>query len=125
MGRRRSPQEKKLLSYAKDRRNDYGENDKSSRKNIPRNKKYPHRANRRRASLVLEAAKGAIDEVVEAAAEERLLTRRPKSWKKWRDAPLGEIVQYTLRRRTHLRGRLIEESPLLSGFRDNSADSVS
>lgn len=33
--KRRSPQEKKRLSYAKDRRNDYGENDKSSRKNVP------------------------------------------------------------------------------------------
>jgi hypothetical protein len=28
---RRSPQDKKALSYAKDRRNVYGENDKSSR----------------------------------------------------------------------------------------------
>ena len=35
--KRKSPQEKKALSYAKDRRNTYGENDKSSRKNIPRN----------------------------------------------------------------------------------------
>ncbi len=33
---RRTPQEKKALSYVKDRRNDYGENDKSSRKNIRR-----------------------------------------------------------------------------------------
>ena len=40
---RRSPQEKKTLSYAKDRRNDYGENDKSSRKSIRRNKRVPNR----------------------------------------------------------------------------------
>ncbi|MEN3537184.1 hypothetical protein AAH991_18865 [Microbispora sp. ZYX-F-249] len=100
--RRRSPQEKKALSYAKDRRNDYGESDKSSRKNIARSKKLPHRANRRNANLVLEAAKGVVDEVAGAAAEERLLTRRPKSWKKWRDAPLGEIVQDSLRRRMDL-----------------------
>ena len=39
MAGRSSPQEKKRLSYAKDRRNDYGENDKSSRKNIRRNKR--------------------------------------------------------------------------------------
>ncbi|MFI7702868.1 hypothetical protein [Nonomuraea sp. NPDC049480] len=32
MGQRRSPQEKKAPAYAKDHRNDYGENDKSSRK---------------------------------------------------------------------------------------------
>ncbi len=77
MGRRRSPQEKKALSYAKDRRNEYGENDKSSRRNIPRSKKFPHRANRRRACLVLVAAKGAVDEAAESVVEERLLTRRP------------------------------------------------
>ncbi|WP_424527727.1 hypothetical protein ACOZ38_00010 [Sphaerisporangium viridialbum] len=100
--RRRSPQEKKRLSYAKDRRNDYGENDKSSRKNIPRNKRAPHRANRHRAAQVLEAARGAVDEVAEAAVEERLLSRRPKSWKKYPDAPLGEVVQQTLARRMGL-----------------------
>ncbi|MEV0381937.1 hypothetical protein [Nonomuraea sp. NPDC050643] len=100
--KRRSPQEKKWLSYAKDRRNDYGENDKSSRKNIPRSKRAPHRANRRRAHQVLEAAVGAVDRVAEEAAEERLLVRRPKSWRKWRDAPLGESVQYRLERRMRL-----------------------
>ena len=41
---RKSPQEKKALSYAKDRRNNYGENDKSSRRNIRRNKQTPERA---------------------------------------------------------------------------------
>ncbi|WP_432863588.1 hypothetical protein [Microbispora rosea] len=100
--RRRSPQEKKALSYAKDRRNNYGENDKSSRKNIARSKKFPHRVNRRNASVVLEAATGVLDEVTGAAAEERLLARRPKSWKKWSDAPLGEVVQDSLRRRVDL-----------------------
>lgn len=34
----RGPQEKKALSYARDRRNGYGENDKSSRKAIPARK---------------------------------------------------------------------------------------
>jgi hypothetical protein len=97
--RQRSPQEKKQLSYVKDRRNKYGENDKSSRKNIPRNKKAPHRANRRRAHQVLEAAHGAVDDVAGAAAEERLLSKRPKSWEKWRDAPLGEVLQASLRGR--------------------------
>jgi hypothetical protein len=99
---RKSPQEKKRLSYTKDRRNDYGENDKSSRKNIPRNKKAPHRANRRRAGLVLGAARGAVDEAAEAAVEERLLSKRPKSWRKSRDAPLGEMVRYRLSRRMEL-----------------------
>lgn len=34
----KTPQDKKALSYAKDRRNTYGENDKSSRKAIPARK---------------------------------------------------------------------------------------
>src|SRR4028119_181715 len=46
---RKTPQEKKRLSYAKDRRNTYGENDKSSRKNIRRRKRHPNRSNRRTA----------------------------------------------------------------------------
>ncbi|MEO3812058.1 hypothetical protein ABGB17_23935 [Sphaerisporangium sp. B11E5] len=100
--KRRTPQEKKLLSYAKDRRNDYGENDKSSRKNIRRNKKAPHRANRHHAAQVLEAAKGAVDDFAESAVEERLLRKRPKSWQKYRDAPLGEILQYKIARRVDL-----------------------
>jgi hypothetical protein len=100
--RRRSPQEKKLLSYAKDRRNTYGENDKSSRKSIRRNKRAPHHADRRRANQILEAAAGAVDELAEEAAEQRLLMRRPKCWQKCPDAPLGEVVQHTLQRRMDL-----------------------
>ncbi|MFE2009824.1 hypothetical protein [Streptomyces sp. NPDC059491] len=46
---RRTPQEKKRLSYLKDHRNNYGENDKSSRKSIRRNKRFPNSANRRHA----------------------------------------------------------------------------
>jgi len=34
---RKTPQQKKAESYANDRRNTYGENDKASRKAIPRN----------------------------------------------------------------------------------------
>jgi hypothetical protein len=101
---RRSPQEKKALSYAKDRRNDYGENDKSSRKNIRRNKRIPNRADRHREHQVLSAATGPIV-AMEAAerAEVRLLAKKSmwmtKRWRKWRDAPLAEIVAYKLRRR--------------------------
>ncbi len=71
--RRKTPQEKKKYSYAKDRRNAYGENDKSSRKNIPRRKKAPHRANRRRAGQILETITGAVDESAEEGAEVRLI----------------------------------------------------
>jgi hypothetical protein len=38
VARKKSPQQKKAESLKKDRRNAYGENSKSSRKNIPRAK---------------------------------------------------------------------------------------
>src|SRR5262245_54602184 len=89
----KDPQEKKALSYAKDRRNDYGENDKSSRKNIRRNKRFPNRADRHRERQVLAAATG-FGMTTDAAeqAESRLLVKKSmwmtKGWRKWRDAPL-------------------------------------
>ena len=91
--RKRSPQEKKVLSYAKDRRNGYGENDKSSRKAIRVRKRAPHRANRRRSGQILDAARGAGD------VAERLEGRRPKSWRKFGDGALGQVVQERLERR--------------------------
>jgi hypothetical protein len=97
--RRKTPQEKKQYSYGRDRRNVYDENHKSSRKNIPRRKKALHRAHRRRVGQILETIEGAVDEGAEEGAEMRLSSRRPKSWKKVPDAPLGEFVQNRLERR--------------------------
>src|SRR2546430_9015821 len=90
---RRDPQEKKALSYAKDRRNAYGENDKSSRRNIRRNKRVPNRADRHREYQVLSAATGrsVCTETVEWA-EARLLAKKSvwmtRRWRKWPDAAL-------------------------------------
>jgi hypothetical protein len=96
---RRTPQEKKRLSYRKDRRNVYGENSKSSRRNIRKDKRTPHRANRRRENSTLEAVKGVPDGRTAEAAEQRLLATRPKSWRKDPDAPLAAFVERGLRRR--------------------------
>ena len=106
MGHRRSPQEKKSLSYAKDRRNDYGENDKSSRKSIRRRKREPNRADRHRERQVLAVVtRVAIDQVIAADAERALAAKKSKwytmQWRKWRDAPLADIVVNRLRRRAH------------------------
>ena len=104
---RMDPQQKKALSYAKDRRNDYGENDKSSRKNIARNKRTPNRADRHRERQILAAATGS-DVGIDAAeqAESKLLATKSmwmtKRWRKWRDAPLAAVVEYKLRRRARL-----------------------
>ena len=101
---RKDPQERKALSYARDRRNDYGENDKSSRKNIRRNKRVPHRADRHRERQVLAAAAGSgVSAEVAERAETRLYAKKSmwltKRWRKWRDAPLAEVIESKLRRR--------------------------
>jgi hypothetical protein len=98
---RRSPQEKKALSYSRDRRNDYGENDKSSRRNIRRGKQLGHRSNRHHEHRILRQASGGIpDAELAGCAETTLLGRRPSIlFRKFSDAPLGAVVIGTLRRR--------------------------
>ncbi|MFB7591398.1 hypothetical protein [Streptomyces sp. NPDC056169] len=98
----KTPQEKKRLSYVRDHRNNYGENDKSSRKNIRRNKRFPNSANRRHAQTALTALLGSPHEVRADAVEERMNGRRPKRWQKFPDAPLGAIVDGTLQHRARM-----------------------
>jgi hypothetical protein len=98
--KRLSPQEKKLLSYSKDRRNFYGENDKSSRKNIARNKRNRHRSERQRGQQQLSGALGMVDEGVETDLDDRLTrTRRGSRWRKSPDEQLGLYVASRLKRR--------------------------
>ena len=80
----RTPQEKKRLSLERDRRNTFGQNDKGSRKAIPRNKKQANRAIRR-------ADKVDITQDPDAATENLKVSHRTK-WKKVADAALGETV---------------------------------
>ena len=94
--RRKSPQEKKRLSYLKDRRDSYGENAKSTRKNLPRSKAFARRANRARESLALRAATGVPDEARAEAAELRLLRSRRRVKHKWADTTLAEYVERKL-----------------------------
>ena len=101
--RRRSPQEKKALSYARDRRNAYGENDKSSRTSIRYRKRLPHRADRRREHQTLDRATGALVDGLGAAAQEALQGKLPKRRAFWfakrPDIPLAEHVVDRLRAR--------------------------
>ncbi|MEU4671778.1 hypothetical protein AB0F91_28330 [Amycolatopsis sp. NPDC023774] len=100
---RESPQGKKALSYEKDRRNNYGENDKSSRKNIRRNKRGPNSADRRHDRLVTHSATGPVDLEAAEQADERLGVKKSqwftKIWRKFHDAPLAADVVYRLTRR--------------------------
>ncbi|MEU8804329.1 hypothetical protein [Spirillospora sp. NPDC048819] len=111
--RSRSPQEKKQLSYAKDRRNAYAENDKSSRNAVRLNKRFPNRANRHRLNQLLQEAAGRPDIVKAVEVEERLTRRRPKMWRKEPDLALGDWVESRLQRRIRLEddGRADEQRP--------------
>lgn len=92
MGRRRTPQEKKRLSLKKDRRNVFGENDKASRKAIPRAKSKVNRANRRADAVALHGAIGPPDETIDDAIEQKVLGKKRKVWRKWPDQRLGNYL---------------------------------
>jgi hypothetical protein len=98
--RRRTPAEKKRLSYERDRRNVYGENDKSSRKWIPLRKRMRARADRRRASQAL--APGVVPSHLadgDHLEVELLRTPDPGGWRKRPDMPLGDWLELRRRRR--------------------------
>jgi hypothetical protein len=69
-------QKKKAQSLKKDRRNVYGENNKSSRKNIPRAKGRDRRVASRVVRQGLGRAKGAVDEATADKAQTKATTKR-------------------------------------------------
>lgn len=100
MSKVKNPQEKKRLSLSKDRRNCYGENDKSSRKNIKRNKileKKGIRAERRRLGML----SGNISEDEIISTESEVLSgekyKKVSGFKKCPDQPLSEHIKTTQR----------------------------
>jgi hypothetical protein len=99
--KRRSPAEKKRLSYQRDHRDAYGESPHASRKWIPRRKRMRARVDRRRVSQGL--APGAIPLHVDDGDHleiELLPPRDPRQpWRKTPDRPLGEHVALTLAQR--------------------------
>src|SRR5690349_8630105 len=90
---KRSPQEEKALSYAKDRRYAYGNNSKAARKAVPRRKRWVNKANRHAEQQFLARARGPVDVIRAESVEDRLRMRRPKRWRKWPDMPLGRQLE--------------------------------
>lgn len=68
-----TPQEKKSLSYAKDRRNTYGENSKASRKAIPLSKALGIRSQRHAENTLLQQASQILIVDSLAAIENKVL----------------------------------------------------
>jgi len=95
----RTPQEKKALSLARDRRNGYGERGANSRLAIARHKAKDLRRIRRRENQPLGALVNAESEEELAEAQLRVVAHPPRYWKKGADETLRESVQGKLARR--------------------------
>jgi hypothetical protein len=98
-----NPKQKKRLSLERDRRNVFGENSKSSRKNIARNKQRRQMEERRAISQLLRGLTGQVDNDAASNTELRVKLKVAHSkncgFKKDRDKPLGEAIQRKLDRR--------------------------
>ena len=87
-----TPQQKKHLSYTKDRRNTYGENSKSSRKNIPLSKALDIRSERHAQDSALAKAVAATNIDQLDAAENTMRATKQRQWRKSPDEPLGQVL---------------------------------
>ena len=89
---RKTPQEKKKLSYEKDCRNSYGENDKSSRKAIRRRKRWVNKTYRKATKQKLQAPISTDEELDAYDLVDKVKEVRRKTWRKDPDMPLGEYI---------------------------------
>jgi hypothetical protein len=88
----KTPQDKKRLSLAKDRRNTFGENSKASRKGIPLAKARANRSERHaQDSLLAQAAAGNFEEQL-VAVEVQVRSTKPRQWRKSPDESLGAVL---------------------------------
>lgn len=91
----RTPQEKKELSYKKDRRNNYGESRVASVKGIRKRKRTTNRVLRRGSKRVTELSIISIVTDTDNKAIRKLgeMEIKKKRWKKSPDVPLGQYVK--------------------------------
>jgi hypothetical protein len=89
----KTPHQKKTASYAKDRRNVYGESDKATRKNLPRKKARLNRAVRHHVHDALHVDGAPVATLDPDALDARATSVRRKKFKKLPDVPLGEYVE--------------------------------
>jgi hypothetical protein len=89
----RTPEEKKRLSYERDGRNTYGQNDKASRKAIPAFKASTNRTLRHavKQSLPLSALDRSGERADAKIADETFKGRHPIKQKS-PDEPLGRVI---------------------------------
>ncbi|KAG1682839.1 Centromere protein V [Nymphon striatum] len=102
MSKIKNPQEKKRLSYSKDRRNSYGESDKGSRKSIPKNKQLRSKAERSKESKLKQISSHGLDDdlLLEVENEVKSTTKlkRLQGFKKCPDQPLEKHIKQQKRK---------------------------
>ena len=98
-----TPQDKKQLSYERDRRNVYGEAPHAARKAIPLHKALRNRANRHYANQQVNYQGPTPDEDIADELESLIHHRAPQEWEKYPDAPLGKVVAENSRKRDIMR----------------------
>jgi hypothetical protein len=118
--KRKMPQEKKQLSYERDRRNVYGRSPHASRKLIPLNKALRNRANRHRENQLVDYQGPTPNLELADELGSSIHHRVPRGWEKYPDAPLGEVVAKKSKERATMRKRggreaLITKTPVKSG----------
>ena len=101
-----TPQQKKRLSYVRDRRNTYGENDKASRRLIPLAKALDIRSERRTQDQMLAHALQRQAPSLEQldVIENEVRATRPRTFRKSPDSPLGEVLARKARWRSDRQG---------------------
>lgn len=121
--RPRSPQEKKELSYAKDRRNTYGENNKASRKAIPIRKAKESRQDRRKVTQGLAVISRVAEEQAELIESSAIHdVHRVGGWRKSADEPLGKVVANTMAARGSRTGRKMLSAETAAGLIPDDPD---
>jgi hypothetical protein len=99
---RKTPQEKKALSYAKDRRNAYGESRANSRFSIRKNKTFPKRAYRHRIAQILNSEIDELNQENLETVDNEVKSFRRSNWKKVPDIPLEDWVRGRLEYRKRM-----------------------
>lgn len=92
MKTKKTPQQKKQLSYKKDRRNAYGENDKSSRTSIRFKKRYLNRSYRKSVRQRLNSSLSINSETAAFEIENEALAVKRKKWQKYPDITLKQHI---------------------------------
>jgi hypothetical protein len=100
----KTPHQKKKASYAKDRRNVYGENDKASRKNLPRKKARLNRAFRHEVHAALHVDGTPVETLNTDAVDVDATSVRRKKFKKQPDVPLLQYIERQRADRTRRAG---------------------